>query len=234
MTGCARRLARSRTSSSPPASRPSAFPTGSTLGFVMPTSKTSKPMPTTSAANSRNPSDGGNAGSPTRVLDNSHRDQRLLCGGELRQIRIPHEVIEPARREYLPMRGREQIAKVLSSYAEPPTVDARHDLKPRLTISDALIAHVGKPQDTSHLVTRSPVIAGDLCLDDHRRGHFVGNEEVRGLLEAMDALGSPGLPERDARMGQLSLDRALHDITDEFGHRSTVGREGASHIPLVE
>jgi len=71
---------------------------------------------------------------------------------------------------------------------------------------------------TSHFVPGRTVVLGDLRLDDDLRAELIRNDEIRGLVEAPDTLGTLRLAMTDARAGQHPLDRCFQHVADQLAH----------------
>ena len=102
---------------------------------------------------------------------------------------VGNHLIQRGKSEHLAFRRGNQTTHILSAYTESPTVYACDYLKIRVTVPSALIAHPGKALNARHFIPRRAVIAGYLGLDEDRGVELIGNEKVRSLVVARDALG---------------------------------------------
>ncbi len=85
-----------------------------------------------------------------------------------------------------------------------------------------------------NLVPRRAVVLGQLCLDDDLRVEFVRYHKVRRLVEALEALGTPGLAIADAFAAEDVLDGILYDVADQFADGVAMPGEGPTQKTLIE
>ena len=145
-----------------------------------------------------------------------------------------NDLVQGGQREHLAFSHGNQTAHILPTHTESPTVYAGDHLIVRLTVRAALIAHPGKALNARHFVPRRAVIAGYLGLNEDRGVELIGNEEVRCLVVARDALGPFRFSESNASTCKMLLDSSFHHIAHLLRHRVSMCGERPTKVPFVQ
>jgi hypothetical protein len=156
---------------------------------------------------------------PCPALDAPDRSALPLAGAELAQSRKRNELRHVLDREHLPTGREQELLHVLPADAETTAGDAGDDLELRLVRRLSEQAERAQMLDARDLVAGRAIVLGQFGLDDDLGIDLVGDDEVRGLIEARQPLGAFRLAEADALSAQDILDRIFDDVPDELADR---------------
>ena len=115
-----------------------------------------------------------------------------------------YELLHVLKSEDLASGSEQQLAHVFAPYAEATPGDARDHLKCRPVLRSVFGAEEVEVLNACDLVACRAVVLGEFDFDNDLRVELVGDNEVRCLVEAGNALRSAGLAIADPGAGQAS------------------------------
>ena len=120
------------------------------------------------------------------------------------------QLIECRRGKYFAVERNKQLPHVFPPFAKSAPVDARDNFVPAAPRFDMEITLRHEVLDSRDLVAGSPIVTGDLSLDDDRGSDLIGYKAVRRLPESRNPLRLPGWADGDPGIPESVFDGHLY------------------------
>lgn len=107
-------------------------------------------------------------------------------GGKIPQPSSPHHPIQRPQSKNFSLGGDQHFLHVFPADAKAATADAGDHLERCMAFGFPFSSNFGKMLNSCHFVPGCAVVLGNFGFDDDLGIEFVGNDEIRGLVEAFN------------------------------------------------